>query len=266
MTRVPGPAESFTVEPAADTGGDYRAKLRPAGPERRPRGTERRRGLERRVRRRLVELHDGVGRDRARVPPPAWATGPRGAATSAIVKSDLSGGNGFVRPPDRVVELRRGPRHPIGRRLGGLRDDHEAGRALVVQGTGNVPGSARTFDGRARVRRRARDALGRPLAVPGDPLCSDWQWISPSAIREWMERWDDDCSWARGEKPRRRPAGSARARADAAARAAPVSRATPTATLEVSSTAEPRGRPDLCVLVARPAVGLARRARRRALG
>jgi hypothetical protein len=69
----------------------------------------------------------------------------------------------------------------------GLTADREAGRFLVVQGSGNVPGSA-TFDGGHAC------ALGPENAADGDwlfgdPLASGWQWVSPSSIRTWMEAW-----------------------------------------------------------------------------
>lgn len=78
----------------------------------------------------------------------------------------------------------------------GLKDDREAGRFLVVQGEGNVPGSE-TFDGgHACVVGPETNGDGKWLF--GDPLASGWQWVTASSIRDWMEAWaGSGLAWAR---------------------------------------------------------------------
>lgn len=77
---------------------------------------------------------------------------------------------------------------------------HDEGRAIVVQGTGNVPGS-QTFDGAhaCAIGPETRSSDGAYLF--GDPLASDWQWCSASSIRSWMERFSSGCYFAVGELP-----------------------------------------------------------------
>jgi hypothetical protein len=76
-----------------------------------------------------------------------------------------------------------------------LKDDRAAGRFLVVQGEGNVPGSA-TFDGgHACCLGPETNADGNWLW--GDPLAGGWQWAKPGEIKAWMERWSSGLAWAR---------------------------------------------------------------------
>lgn len=78
---------------------------------------------------------------------------------------------------------------------GGLQSDRDAGRYLVVQGTGNVPGSA-TFDGgHACVLGPEHNQDGQWLW--GDPLAGGWQWVDASAVRKWMEAWSAGLAYAR---------------------------------------------------------------------
>lgn len=79
-----------------------------------------------------------------------------------------------------------------------LKQDRAAGRFLIVQGEGNVPGSATFTGGHACALGPETNADGQWLW--GDPLASGWQWVSPSAIRDWMEAWaGSGLAWARTE-------------------------------------------------------------------
>jgi hypothetical protein len=76
-----------------------------------------------------------------------------------------------------------------------VRKAHDEGRAIVAQGTGEVPGSA-TFDGghACVIGTETRSSDGAWLF--GDPLVSSWQWASAGSIRSWMERWQSSCAFA----------------------------------------------------------------------
>lgn len=73
--------------------------------------------------------------------------------------------------------------------------DLDDGRAIVLTGTGNVPGSA-TFDGgHAIAVYPERHSDGRQLQA--DPLCTGPEWVERDALRAWAERYDPDANWAR---------------------------------------------------------------------
>ena len=80
---------------------------------------------------------------------------------------------------------------------------HDEGRAIVIQGTGNVPGSESFDGGHACAIAPETHSDGRWLF--GDPLASGWQWIDPGAIRSWAERWQSSIAFATGEKPPNTP-------------------------------------------------------------
>jgi len=76
-----------------------------------------------------------------------------------------------------------------------LERDHEDGRAILLTGTGNVPGSA-TFDGgHAIAVLPETHADGRWLQA--DPLCSGPEWTDPADLRAWAERYDQGVNFAR---------------------------------------------------------------------
>lgn len=72
---------------------------------------------------------------------------------------------------------------------------HNEKRAIVIQGSGNVPGSA-TFDGGHAcvigIETRSSDGYW----LWGDPLVTEWQWVSSSSIRSWAERWQSSIAFA----------------------------------------------------------------------
>jgi len=63
---------------------------------------------------------------------------------------------------------------------------HNEGRAIIIQGEGNVPGSE-SFDGsHACCIGTETHSDGRWLW--GDPLADGWQWVKPSDIETWAKR------------------------------------------------------------------------------
>jgi len=78
-------------------------------------------------------------------------------------------------------------------------DAHEDGRAIVIQGTGNVPG-VETFDG-GHACCIGPETQSDGDWLWGDPLATGWQWVTPGSIRSWAERWQSSIAFAVGEKP-----------------------------------------------------------------
>jgi len=76
-----------------------------------------------------------------------------------------------------------------------LKEDRADGRALVVQGQGNVPGSESFDGGHACVISPETHSSGDWLF--GDPLADGWQWVSPSSVKSWMQAWNSSMSYAR---------------------------------------------------------------------
>jgi hypothetical protein len=110
-------------------------------------------------------------------------------------QGDLEGGTDLYDLRDawaargETLEIRSGKGWSV------LTEDRAAGRFLVVQGSGNVPGSA-TFDGgHACTVGPESDSSGRWLF--GDPLVGSWQWIDREAIKAWMAAWSSSFAWAR---------------------------------------------------------------------
>ena len=66
-----------------------------------------------------------------------------------------------------------------------LKAKRNEGRAIVVQGEGNVPGSESFDGGHACVIGLETSSDGKWLF--GDPLASGWQWVTESSIRDWAE-------------------------------------------------------------------------------
>ena len=192
------PLWGVIVEPASDTGGAYRAKHRrqdPSADPSEPYGSE----------------SSSVGNDHG------WSgctmsagadaiayQNPRGALTPwggdlRHRQTDLSGGTDLY--DLRTAWSKYGETLTIktGAGWSAVVDAHNAGRAIVAQGTGDVPGS-QTFDGgHACAIAPETHSDGRWLF--GDPLASDWQWCSSSSIRSWMERLSSGCYFAIGDKP-----------------------------------------------------------------
>jgi hypothetical protein len=66
-----------------------------------------------------------------------------------------------------------------------LKSKRAEGRAIVIQGEGNVPGSESFDGGHACCISPETHSDGRWLF--GDPLADGWQWVSESSIRDWAE-------------------------------------------------------------------------------
>jgi len=110
-------------------------------------------------------------------------------------QGDLEGGTDLYDLRDAWAALGETLEIRSGKGWTALTEDRAAGRFLVVQGSGNVPGSA-TFDGgHACTVGPESDSSGRWLF--GDPLVSSWQWIDREAIKSWMAAWSSSFAWAR---------------------------------------------------------------------
>ena len=104
-----------------------------------------------------------------------------------------------VRLARRLVGHGRNADHPQRQRLVGVVAAHDEGRAIVIQGSGNVPGTESFDGGHACVIAPETHSSGDWLF--GDPLATGWQWIAPSGIRSWAEHWQSSVAFATGEKP-----------------------------------------------------------------
>lgn len=76
-----------------------------------------------------------------------------------------------------------------------LQSDRAAGRAILLTGEGDVPGSA-TFDGAHAIAVLPEThSDGRWLQA--DPLCTGPEWVTEAALREWAERLQSSINYAR---------------------------------------------------------------------
>jgi hypothetical protein len=192
------PRRSTTVEPIADTGGTFRAAWRqqdPAVDPREPNGGE----------------SSSVGNDHG------WSGCTMTAGALAIAyqqprgglapwggdmrhrQTDLAGGTDLY--DLRTAWSAYGEQLNIrsGAGWSELVEAHDQGRAIVVQGSGNVPG-AETFDG-GHACAIAPETQADGDWLFGDPLATGWQWVTPSSIRSWAERWQSSIAFATGELP-----------------------------------------------------------------
>jgi hypothetical protein len=76
---------------------------------------------------------------------------------------------------------------------------HNEGRAIIIQGEGNVPGSESFDGGHACIIGAETHSDGRWLW--GDPLADGWQWVKPSDIETWAERLSSGIYFAVSKKP-----------------------------------------------------------------
>lgn len=178
------PNRSFDVR-VADTGGTFRPDWRMQDPSRDPRepfGSE----------------SSGTGTDHG------WSNCTMVAAALAHAyhrrkqagpqggdmrhnQSDLAGGTDLYDAKtawenwdDAVLSIRSGAG------WGAVEQAHAEGRAIIIQGEGNVPGSE-GFDGsHACCIGIETNSDGKWLW--GDPLATGWQWVTASSIREWAQR------------------------------------------------------------------------------
>ena len=115
-------------------------------------------------------------------------------------QDDLSGGTDLY---DAQVAWKRYGGHTLTIRNGAgwdaVGEAHAEGRAILIQGEGNVPGSEAFDGGHACIIGRETNADG--LWLFGDPLASGWQWCSTKQIREWAQALDYDIMFAVGSAP-----------------------------------------------------------------
>ena len=114
-------------------------------------------------------------------------------------QGDLSGGTDLYDLRDAWESYGESLSIKSGQGWDAVQDAHAAGRAIVIQGIGNVPGSESFDGGHACCIAPETHSDGRWLF--GDPLASGWQWVSESSIRSWAERWQSSIAFAAGEKP-----------------------------------------------------------------
>jgi len=187
------PSRLVVVEELRDTGGVYRPKHRPQDPAKdpdEPYGSE----------------SSSRGQDHG------WSGCTMAAGADAFAyqthgdrlpwggtlrhhQSDLEGGTDLYDLRDAWAAMGEELKVRSGAGWSALVDAHGAGRAIVVQGTGQVPGAG-DFDGghACSIGVETRSSDGAWLF--GDPLCTDWQWIAPGSIRTWAERWQSSIAFA----------------------------------------------------------------------
>ena len=68
------------------------------------------------------------------------------------------------------------------------------GRAIVIQGQGNVPGSE-SFDGGHACVILPETQSDASKWLFGDPLATGWQWVSESSIKSWAQAWNSSISF-----------------------------------------------------------------------
>ena len=194
------PSQSVHVEPIdADTGGAFRAAWRmqdPAKDPREPGGGE----------------SSSAGNDHGwsncsmasgalalAYQQPRGSLAPWGGDLRHSGQPDMSGGTDLYDVRDAWKEYGETLTIRSGAGWSAVKTAHSEGRAIVIQGTGNVPGSESFDGGHACCIAPETHSDGRWLF--GDPLADGWQWIEPSAIESWAERWQSSVAFAVGEKP-----------------------------------------------------------------
>lgn len=80
-----------------------------------------------------------------------------------------------------------------------LKKCHNDGRAIIIQGEGNVPGTE-SYDG-AHACAIGPETNSDGKWLFGDPLASGWQWIAPDNIKEWAQRFNSSISFAVSKMP-----------------------------------------------------------------
>lgn len=126
-------------------------------------------------------------------------TGPQGGDMRHN-QGDLSGGTDLY---DAETAWRNYGNQDLaiktGQGWGEVKKCHNDGRAILIQGTGNVPGTE-SYDGaHACAIGPETNADGKWLW--GDPLATGWQWVNPSAIQEWAQRFHSSVAFAVSKAP-----------------------------------------------------------------
>jgi len=191
---------SFSVEVTPlDTGGGYRAKHRMQNPSKDPSEPYGGEGSS------VGEDHGWSGCTMSAGADVIAYQQPRGGLTPwggdlRHRQSDLSGGTDLYDLRTAWAEYGESLTIKSGSGWSALVDAHNAGRAIVAQGEGNVPGSE-TYDG-AHACAIGPETNSAGDWLFGDPLASDWQWVPPGKVRTWMENLcGSGLCYAAGEKP-----------------------------------------------------------------
>lgn len=184
--------DHLTVVPLLDTGGAYRPKFRPQDPSKDPHepygGESSSRGND----------HGWSGCTMSSSALAlAYATGGDVVPWGGDMRhrqSDLEGGTDLNDAAQAFAAYGETLTIRSGKGWANLADAHAEGRAIVIQGIGEVPGAGDFAGGHAC-------AIGTETASDGDwlfgdPLCSDWQWIPPGKIRAWAEAWQSSIAFA----------------------------------------------------------------------
>ena len=194
LPRGPWPALLVEVpELPRDTGGAYRPKWRPQDPAKDPRepfgGESSSRGTDH-------------GWSNCTVTSGAVALAYQTAGRLALwggdlrhAQGDLEGGTDLYDLRDAWAEYGEELKVKSGAGWSAVVDAHEAGRAIVCQGTGNVPGSG-TFDGGHACCIGPETRASDGAWLWGDPTVTDWQWVGAGKIRDYLEAWQSSCAFA----------------------------------------------------------------------
>lgn len=78
-----------------------------------------------------------------------------------------------------------------------VEQDRRDGRAIVLQGEGGTPGAGTYTGGHAIAVLPETNSEGKWLI--GNPECTGFEWVSPSALRDWAENWSSSIAWARSD-------------------------------------------------------------------
>jgi hypothetical protein len=180
--RIPDASNERTV-PELDTGGAFRPdwrKQNPSSDPTEPYGSE----------------SSGTGEDHgwsnctmtAAALAFAYATGDKSGPWGGDMRhhqDDLSGGTDLYDADTAFNRLGQNLDVLIGDGWAALKAKRNEGRAIIVQGEGNVPGSESFDGGHACCIGLETASDGKWLW--GDPLASGWQWVTESSIRDWAE-------------------------------------------------------------------------------
>lgn len=187
------PSTLVVVEPLGDTGGAYRPAWRPQDPAKDP-----------------DEPYGGESSSRGS--DHAWSNCTMSSGAVALAyetrgeltpwggrlrheQGDLEGGTDLYDLRDAWRALGEELVIRSGAGWAALVDAHEAGKAIVIQGEGDCPGSGTFTGGHAcAIGTETRSSDGAWLW--GDPVVSGWQWAMPGPIKAWAERWQTSIAFA----------------------------------------------------------------------
>jgi hypothetical protein len=118
----------------------------------------------------------------------AFATGDKSGPYGGDMRhhqSDMSGGTDLYDADEAFNNMGQNLDVRTGNGWSDLKAKRNEGRAIVIQGEGNVPGSESFDGGHACCISPETHSDGRWLF--GDPLADGWQWVSESSIKDWAD-------------------------------------------------------------------------------